>query len=80
MELYGIVGIGVLLTQDAGAINSFILGDKVLWLYRRWSIKLSGSGGCYGSEDVLFEETLLDELSRYFRRAQRWMVLCLLQS
>ena len=34
----------------------------MLWLDRRWSIELSGSGGCFGGEDVLFEETLLDEL------------------
>ena len=34
----------------------------MLWLDRWWSIELSGSKDCFGSEDVLFEEPLLDEL------------------
>jgi len=33
-----------------------------LWLGRWWCIKLYESGGSLESEDVLFEETLLDEL------------------
>jgi len=48
--------------ENAGPINRFVLGDQVLWLDRRWSIGLSGSKGYFGSEDVHFEETLLDEL------------------
>ena len=38
------------------------MGDQALWLDRRWSIELSGFEGCFGIEDVLFEEILLDEL------------------
>jgi len=47
--------------ENAGSINHFVLGDQVLW-DRRWSIEISESRGCFESEDVLFEETLLDEL------------------
>ena len=47
--------------ENAGSINHFVLGDQVLW-DRRWSIERSESRGCFESEDVLFEETLLDEL------------------
>jgi len=32
----------------------------VLWLDKRWNIDLSGSRGYFESEDVLFEEILLD--------------------
>jgi len=28
---------------------------------RQWRVKLSGFGGCFESEDVLFEEILLDK-------------------
>ena len=42
--------------------NCFVLGDQMLWLGRWRSIKLSRSRGCFGSEDVLFEKALLDEL------------------
>jgi len=48
--------------ENVGSIIHFILSDQVLWLVRRWRIELSGSGDCFGSEDVLFEETLLDKL------------------
>jgi len=34
----------------------------MLWLGRRWSVELSGFGGCFESKEVFFEEGLLDLL------------------
>jgi len=47
---------------NVGSVNHLVLGDQVLWLGRRWIIELSRFGGYFGCEDVLFEETLSDEL------------------
>ena len=33
----------------------------MLWLERRQSARLSGSGDCFGCEDILLEEALEDE-------------------
>ena len=42
-----------------------MLGDQVLWL-GRWKACLSGSGGCFECENVLFEKILLDKLFQVF--------------
>ena len=48
--------------RNMKSLNFFVLDDQVLWLNRRRGIELSGSEGYFGSENVLFEEILLDEL------------------
>jgi len=63
-----------------GSVNHPILGDQVLWLGRWWSTELSGSRGCFHSEDVLFEETLLDELFQVLQEGPLVDGLCPLQS
>ena len=52
----------VMSLENVKSPNCFVLGEHVLWLDRRWSVELSGSGRCFKSKDVLFKETLLDEL------------------
>jgi len=47
--------------ENVRSLNCFVLGDQVLWL-NKLSAWLSGSGGCFDSKDVLFEEALLDVL------------------
>ena len=52
--------------RNVESVNHLVLGDQVLWLGRRWSIGMSGSGGCFGSKDILFENNFLDELFQVF--------------
>ena len=63
--------------ENMESLNCFVLEDQLLWLDRRQGVTLSGSEGCFESEDVLFEEALLDEL---FQIPSEGMVLCPLQS
>jgi len=48
--------------ENMGSINHLVLSDQVLWLGRRGALSCLNPKGCFGSEDVLFEEILLDEL------------------
>jgi len=43
------------------SLDCFVLGDRVLWLGRRRSARLSGSEDCLGSEDIFLEEAPMDE-------------------
>ena len=47
--------------RNVKSLNYFVLDDQMLWLGRWWSVELSGSESCFESDDVLFEEALLDE-------------------
>jgi len=44
------------------SLNSLVLGDRVLRLDMKRSARLSGSGDCFGCEDLFLEEALADEL------------------
>jgi len=72
------------------AIRKAKIWESALCLYKSWkSVDCLIQGNCImlpedcvfglprnrlGSEDVLLEEALLDEFSRYLRKAQQWMV------
>jgi len=45
-----------------GSLNCLVMSDRMLWLDRRQSARLSISGGCFGCEDIFLEEALTDEL------------------
>jgi len=52
-------------------VNHLVLGNHILLPGRLFNWLLENY---LGVEDVLFEEVLLDELSRYLCKAQQWMI------
>ena len=45
-------------------ITRVLLGDRVMWLGRMQSARLSRSGGCFGCEDIFLKEVLGNKRSQ----------------